>query len=424
MKTILLALVVFASADSMLPKAWAAETMPGAADVEFGPYFLGFETEPAMEAGGRLVTAVHGAIGDAGWRFFGKRLHGLVASYEVFFGLGLSIVQHEVFGHGSRAREYNLDPEYGFGIDFSGYTEINKDPRNNLQMVNLSSGGTEGDSVLAHRILLDLCQPGGWPACSIPLLFFTKTDLSLYVFSTSAPKEKNGDAEEGSFVEDYENGNDVAIYLASRQAQRRGGRAEDVWNRDYEIDFQEAELRDTWDHARAAATWNLVDPMMWGSLFLYVRQHLIQGKRVTSAPAIPLGGGYGLTLGTRAALGTESVTRFLDLYVLTPAGVFSVYGRDLTSTEETTMGFGAGVYRLRAGPALRLSLSGDVWQNPSAPEEFEKDSSGWNVSSEADIWLGGPVSLSFKVGGKSEGYFPGTPNDGGAYGGAGVVLAF
>ncbi|MDI6775325.1 MAG: hypothetical protein QME60_08060 [Verrucomicrobiota bacterium] len=391
--------------------------------VAFGPYFIGYETEPAMEAGGRLITTVHGAVSDAGWRIF-KRLRGLPASHETLLGLYLSVVQHEVFGHGSRAREYKLNPEYGFGNDFSGYTEVKKDPRDNLQMVNLSSGGTEADSVLARRILLDMCRPGGWPACSVPLMFFAKTDLSLYVLSTSKPKADNGDAEERSFVNDYENGNDIAIYLASRQAQRLGGRAGDVWNRDYEIDFAEVELKESWNHARAAATWNLADPMLWGGMFLYIRRHLIQAKRATAAPAIPLGHGYGLTAGTRAALAPDSVTRFLDLYFLTPAGIFSVYGRDLTSTEETTMGFGAGVYHLRAGPALTLSLAGDVWRNPSAPEEFEQDDAGWNLSSEAEISLGGPVSLSFKAGGKSEGYFPGAPNDAGAYGGAGVVVAF
>jgi hypothetical protein len=287
-----------AAAKAEAAKAEAAKEATASDEITFGPYFIGFETEPAMEAGGRLVTSVDTLIGDAGWKVT-KRIHGLSAAYELFFGLGLSIVQHEVFGHGSRAREYNLDPQYGFGLDFSGYTEINKDPKDNRQMANLCSGGTEGDSILGHRLLVDYCQPGGAPACTFPLMLFTKTDVSLYVLSTSKPEPADEDAST-SFVDDYESGNDIAIYLASRQAQRLGGKAVDVWNRDYKIDFDEGELKTSWDDARAAATWNLIDPMMFGSLFLYVVQHEIQGKRVMSAPAIPFGHGYGFTAGTRA----------------------------------------------------------------------------------------------------------------------------
>jgi hypothetical protein len=137
-----------------------------------------------------------------------------------------------------------------------------------------------------------------------------------------------------------------------------------------------------------------------------------------------LGAEAALTVGTRAAMSPDCVTRFLDLYLVTGLGVLNVYGRDLQSTEETTMGFGGGIYGLRLGPVVKLTVAGDYWKNPAAPEEFYRDASGWNVSSELEIGFGGPVSAAFKIGDKSEGFFPGVPTDSGLYGGAGLSLTF
>lgn len=383
-----------------------------------GPYFLGYESEPSMDYGGRMIVSLHRGVSDLG-AVFTRRFPYVAAAYEFPIALLISSVQHEVFGHGARAREYNLDPDYGFGLDASAYTTIDKDPKNNMDLANLCAGGTEADSVMAHRILLDLCDPDGGPACSIPLMFFAKMDFSLYVFSTAKPTEDSA-----VFTDDYESGNDIALYLVTRQAQRLGGSAVDVWNRDYDIDFDEPELKDTYNQMQSAAVWNMADPMMWASMFLYVRQHLIQGKRRTAAPALPLGPHAAITIGTRAAMSPDSVTRFADLYLLTDIGIFNVYGRDLQSTEQTTYGFGAAIQRLHLGEAVLLNLAGDLWKNPEGTEEFYDNDSGWNMSSEAQFALGGPVWLALKVGGKSEGFLPGLPSDSGVYGGAGVVVGF
>ncbi len=405
----------------LVPDGESAEPDRGSV---WGPYFLGFETEPAMDAGGRLVASAHGLLTDAGWRVL-HRMRIVPTSYETLFGLGLSVVQHEVFGHGSRAREYNLNPAYGFGLDFSGYTSVRRDPQNNLQMVTLASGGTEGGSLLARRLLLAFCAPDGWPAAATPLMFFTKTDLSLYVFSTAKPRRPDErETTVRSFVDDYKNGNDIALYLVSRQAQRQGGQAVDVWTRTYEPDLTEPEIREVWKHAQTAAAWNMADPMMWGSVFLYLKEHLFQRRRVTTPPALPFGDGFGVTVGTRAFLGPDSVSRFLDLYILTPSAVLAVYGRELISTEETRLGFGAGIYRLRVGSGVTLSVAGDLWENPAAPERFEEEAQGWNVNSEIDMTLGGPLALSVKIGAKGKGFFPGTPGEAGLYGGGGLVFLF
>ncbi len=385
----------------------------------YDPYFLGFETDPAMDFGGRDVVTVHSAASRTlGWALRTERHSCLAPIYEFLFAAGLSTFQHEVFGHGARAREYNLDPEYTFGIDFSGGTGLNKNPESNLQNIVIAGGGTEGDSVMAHQILLDLYSGDGTDGSKIPLMAIAKLDFSLYCLITPDPVDSSGD-----FGDAYNDGNDIAYYIVSRQAQRRGADPADVWNNDYPIDFSDSQLSDNYDDLRAAAIWNLIDPAALAAMVGYVADHVIGGATQVRPPAIPLGGGFGLTAGTRAFIGPSEVTRFLDLYLLTPGPLLTAYARDLQSSRDQSYGFGGGVHKLPLGRAVTLAAGADYWQTPDA-EEALFDGSGWNASGEIGVMVTDHFGLTCKLGSKSDGYFPGTPIDSGVYGGAGVQLAF
>src|SRR5215218_7716814 len=87
-------------------------------------YFLGYETEPAMDFGGRTLTSLQSGLSRAfgSIRDMGERHPGLAPSWEFPVAAAILLVQHEVGGHGGRGREFGLSPSYGFGIDFSGYT--------------------------------------------------------------------------------------------------------------------------------------------------------------------------------------------------------------------------------------------------------------------------------------------------------------
>lgn len=382
----------------------------------FDAYFLGFETDPAMDYGGRDIVTVQSLIS--------RSLSGVIhtsyvaPAYEFISSLGLSTVQHEVFGHGSRAREYNLDPSYSFGFDFSGGTGIGKDPETMEQNLVIAGGGTEGDSIMAHRILADLYTGDGTDGSKIPLMIIGKLDFSLYVFITPSPKDNPQD-----FTDEYSNGNDIAYYLTSRQAQRRHANPADVWNNDYTVAFDDPMLGKNYDDARAAAIWNLVDPSMFAAMYGYAVDHVIGGKSQVRPPVIPLGNGFGLTAGTRAFLGPEEVTRFLDIYLVTPGPLVTAYVRDLQSSVEQTYGYGGGFHRLRLGNRVSVSLTGDFWQVPESEVPLYSGS-GWNGCGELETMFSDHVGISLKAGSKSEGYFPGTPMESGPYGGAGVLVAF
>lgn len=406
----------------LLLAAFVALLLPaaGRAQPETGHdlYFLGWETEPAMDFGGRTLASLHsgicrafGEIGDVG-----ERHPGVAPAWEFPVGAAILLVQHEVGGHGGRAREFGLGPSYGFGIDISGYTTTDRAPHTNEELTLLAAGGAEADQVLARRVFLDLLRPEGADGAKIPLAAMAKLDLTLYVART--PRPEPGD-DEGDFSDEYANGNDVAIYLVGRQAQRLGASASDVWTSDYPIDFTERLLEDNWEDARLTAAWNLLDPTLVAAVFAYFRAHVLGGAERVHVPGLRLSEGIQLLLGTRGALGPQSVSRFLDLHAATSRGVFTVYVRDLDSSVDRTYGIGGGAHGLRFGK-LGLGLAFDFWEEPEAPEQLY-EGSGWNAAAEIDAHLSARWGLSAKLGAKSEGFLPGLPAEDGIYIGLGVL---
>ena len=380
-------------------------------------YFLGYETEPGMDFGGRTLTSLQSGLSRAfgSIRGIGDRHSGLAPSWEFPVAAAILLVQHEVGGHGGRGREFGLGPSYGFGIDFSGYTNTERAPRTNEELLLLASGGTEADQVLARRVFLDLLRPEGADGAKIPLAFMAKLDLTLYI--AGAPRPMPGD-DEGDFVDESRSGNDVVIYLVGRQSQRQGASAADVWNNVYPVDLSDPLLKDNWDDARTTAAWNLLDPSLFAALYAYFQDHVLGGEGRVRPPMLRVGD-VGLSLGTRGALGPQSVSRFLDLHAATGRGIFTVYVRDLDSSVDRTFGFGAGVHGLRLG-RLGLGLSADVWDEPEAPEGLY-EGNGWNATAEVDALLSDRWGLSAKVGSKSEGFLPGLPIEDGVYLGFGVT---
>ena len=131
----------------------------------------------------------------------------------------------------------------------------------------------------------------------------------------------------------------------------------------------------------------------------------------------------GLTVSTRAALGPDYVTRFLDLLVTTRRGVVTAYVRDLDSSSDRRFGFGLGLQRLELTRSVRLGIEGDFWREPASLEgATERD--GWNVTLQTDVMVSRRFGVSVTAGAKSAGFFPGRPKDEGVYLGAGALVAF
>jgi hypothetical protein len=410
---LLLAPAVPAAARAVEPGEPAEREAPPAVVTDLADrYFIGYETEPAMDALGRTMASTHAAVS----RFAGTILPSrrFAPLYELPLGLVLSTITHEQAGHGGRAREYGLDPTYTFAS-----TSINKDPETNLQLIMVGTGGTESSSVMAQRILQELHRGDGADGSKIALLLWAKTDLSLYVALTPDPGDSPAD-----FQDEYEGGNDIAFTIAARQAHRRGADPRAVWNGDYRVDFTDPLLAEVYDDVRAAAIWNLLDPAFFSALASYAWDYAAQGRVRVRPRVLELGSsGWGITAGTRAFLGPDDVSRYLDLLVVTPGPLLRFSGRDISSSTERGYGGGAAIVGLEVAPGLEASLGGDAWRNPGSAEGIS-EGTGWNLAGEIEYLHRGRLGLSVKIGAKSDGYFPGAPMDGGAYAGAGILFSY
>jgi hypothetical protein len=401
-------------------QAWGQQPAVAREQEEIGPHCLCWEAEPAMEYGGRTVAAIQGVSSGLLNRLpSARREPAIVTAWEFPIALGLLLLQHEVMGHGSRAREFDLDPSYGVGIEFSAYTEIHRNPSSNEQNVLLAAGGTEATGVLARRLTVDLHQPGGAEGSSVPLLLFSKMDLTLYALATQSPKRDSSD----EFEDQYDDGNDIAVYLVSRQGLRAGASPDAVWDRSYAVDFGDRLLRETWNDVRLTALWNLFDPAMILSTIGYFKKHVFKGNRLVTPTTWKVSRTLGLTAGTRGALGVGEVTRFFDVYLTTKRGVGSLYVRDLNSSTDRTHGYGVGFHRLRIGSHVKLSAQGDWWDEPRAAERV-RTHSGWNGALELDWVIRGGWGVTAKTGKKSEGFLPGLPLADGWYTGFGILGNF
>lgn len=401
-----------AAAQEDAPPPPATEPAP-----QFDPYFLGYGTEPEMDYAGRMVMSLQsglarafGSIGDVG-----ERHPGVAPAWEFPLGAVLLLVQHEIGGHGGRAREFGLSPSYGFNYDLSAYTSTRRAPKTNEELILIASAGTEADGVMAHRVLLDLLTPGGADGAKVPLLMTSKLDLTFYVFGTEKPEP------DGDFLQQYHDGNDIAIYLVSRQSQRHEANPADVWNGQYIVDFSDPLLRDNWDDARATAVWNLLDPALVSALYSYFRQHVVGGQTRVESAGLPLGNAR-LLVGTRGALGPQSVSRFLDFYVAGAPGLFTFYVRDLDSSLDRSWGYGAGIRGVRFGP-VQAGFSADVWKEPISYEELY-EGTFWNATAEVETRFSSRWGAAAKLGAKSKGFLPGLPKDEGVYFGLGVQASF
>lgn len=380
------------------------------------PFFLGFGTEPEMDYGGRTVMSLHSLISRSIGRIGGveEKHPGVAPAWEFPVAAALLLVQHEVGGHGGRAREFGLSPSYQFNFDFSAATGTERPPATNEEGTLLAAGGVEADQVMAHRTLMELLRPEGADGAKVPMAFMSKLDLTVYVSTLENP-DKGQD-----FVDQYRDGNDMAYYLISREADLRGADPADVWNGVYQPITED--LDGTYNDVRTTALWNLLDPLLVGSAVNYFREHVLGGSARVHAPVLHLRDGLGLTVGTRGALGPQEVSRFLDFYAATRRGVFTVYARDLDSSHERTYGFGAGVHGLKLGNNLEIGLSGDSWDEPDA-QERRSGGRGWNATGQVDAMFGERWGLSAKVGSKSDGFFPGLPIEDGVYAAFGVRAA-
>ena len=393
---------------------------PRAIDTQFQPYLVGWSSEPAMESGGLMLASAYRASSRLLSSTDAAQTHpGLAAAWEFPFAELFSIVTHEVNGHGGRAREFDMRPHYGFDLlRMSAYTGTRRAPETREEMIHICAAGTEADSVLSHRLMMDLARPGGAEASTVPLALLAKLDLTMYVAITERPRAENA----LEFREQYQQGNDIANYLVARQGQRRLADLGDMWNQILAVDYSDLLLRKNDAAVRATAVWNVLDPSLIATVVRYSREHLGKGEARIRAPMLELGDVVGFSAGTRGFLAPSYVTRYLDLHVRVPFGLGSVYVRDLDSSVERTWGWGGSFTVAPADWRFAVTVAGDRWDEPDSAE-YGAGTRGWHASAELRLPLARRFGLLLNGGHKTTGFVPGRPVEAGTYVGVGALVS-
>lgn len=382
-------------------------------DDRWEPLFLGYGTEPGMDYSGRMLSSLDSlasrSIGSIN-HLWSK--HAAVAPAWEFLAASLPLImQHEMGGHGGRAREFGLDPSYGLA-----HTTLGIPPHTNEESALCFAGGVEGEGVMAHRILSNSLRPEGVDGAKVPLALLAKLSFAYYAAKTHKPDDSR-------FVEQYRSGNDIAGYLLSRQAQRQGIDLAAAGQGRYAPDLTDPLLEKNWRAVRAAALWNSLDPSLVTSVVGYVRDHARDGHVCVHAPFWHLTDRVGLSLGTRAALGPQEVSRFLDVYATTPWGVGTAYFRRLDSSVDGAWGFGVAAQAVRLARGTTAGLAADIWKDPVALEHLPREQ-GWNVGAQIDAHIVGRWGVAATLGTKSRGSFPGLPLKAGFYAGFGLLASW
>ena len=145
-------------------------------------------------------------------------LPGFSRAMELIFGwLPINymtmVVQHEVFGHGYRIRDFGKDvatvtkytfkvpPPFGPGGAATRF-EFKSDPSFS-QALALTGGGVEATGILAHQLRMQWIKTGTLPAQEALLYSFSQGDLPAYVNSLKSNFKILDDAE----------GHDIKAYL-------------------------------------------------------------------------------------------------------------------------------------------------------------------------------------------------------------------
>jgi len=182
--------------------AWPAK-IPNLTD----RYFLGYETEPAMDAYARMLISTEAGLS----RFVGTLLPSrrFAPLYELLSPW--SWTPSPTSGVDTdRGREFGLDPTFGFA-----YTSLKKDPETNLQLIMIGTGGTEESSSCPIESSRTSTMGRGRRLQDRPAPLCQ--DRPQHVRGADARPASHPE----DFQDEYENGNDIALTITSRQAHRR-----------------------------------------------------------------------------------------------------------------------------------------------------------------------------------------------------------
>jgi hypothetical protein len=317
----------------------------------------------------------------------------------------LTVLQHEAFGHGGRAREFGSEAGVHMGSPWDGrssYATFSTEGLNTEDLLRVYAGGTESNGRAATLLERELVAGRAMTSFELLYLASSRVVTSKYVLHTTPDPVE----EPSRFYGEWQGGGDVANYL---------GYLNEIYYGDPGITPDEVSpsVIEEYRRLERQAWWNLADPGIWLSLYEVGRQvvrgdgaHLPPLPRtagrtwlpVLSSDWMPDGGAVSLetVIGARADSGDDG-PRWFSFTVRRGDGPAGPYGAVGAATETL---FHTGL--------LRIGGEVELWNGSDR-------SFGGGVRVRFRFARGKMAGFFLDVCAKTDGHWPGRPAEPGLF---------
>lgn len=279
-----------------LPLAAASAPAPAPAPAA-GAYVLSLDPNLSLETGADLTDSLSTALGRIEARAFARLDAGgaggvslrlaRVVLLDAPVAWWIGVAQHEVFGHGGRAREFGERASYRLASPWSGrrsYATFTTGGLATEDLLRVYAGGTESNGAAATRIARDAVSGRRFGPMTLLLAAAHRLVASDYVLRTTPDPARDP----SRFFREWSGGGDVANYLGYLSELRTGSPG-------IAPDGASEVVRTTFERMERHAVWNALDPGTWLALVSVARflgdgdeDRAIPLPRVAGHPLLPI----------------------------------------------------------------------------------------------------------------------------------------
>jgi len=243
------------------------------------------------------------------------------------------IVQHEIFGHGFRARELGVKVQKYKIRPFSGTTYLNATQYNNLsfsEQAAISTGGMEASTILANQVRTRWIDSEAIDSREAALYLLTNTDQTFYVLENSHRDNT------------FANGHDVVEYVK---------KVNDWYQRPV-----------TSSHQLKKRAWlDFFDPFLFYSAYS-MGMYVTDGVQQWEYPMLAIGE-YRYLPAARMVLAPYGAEYQLNNFIKGPYTIFANLRYGNTGGRQSS-GIGVEVVDFFKTDLLKLGAKVDLWNQP------------------------------------------------------------
>ncbi len=337
-----------------------------------------------------------------GWTPSLERLGELLLCWEPYNYMS-GVVQHEVFGHGYRARSFRKEGvrvrkyKFGFPPPFGpggGVTYLSFQPQRltPFQLSAMSSAGVEATSILAIRLKLQWLQAGCINPSQASLYQYSQHDLTHYILATKDKVSYQGIADSEGDIQSY-----VHILHAT---------------------LPKGHL--TTHQIRRWALINYAEPFTYYAFYAWWL-YLITGKQM-DIPLFSMGS-YGYLPGLRMGLTPFGPEYYVENFLVQDKKPIYFYLRGGRYAGLSSCGLGIEHAYIGSVDGVPWGFRADVWYQPNVPykahastnlltfdyakQQHYKNRFGGAISLLGHIKISNGSALFLQLGGKTTGFLPG-----------------